>query len=80
VGGCWPYYLPDARMPRCTLATGVTHAAALIGVPVEGTLPTAAAVETAGLIEGPGGWLVSQIGGGQMPPALPGVAGSELRA
>jgi hypothetical protein len=51
VGGCLPYYLPDARMPRCTLATGVTNAAALIGALGEGTLPTAAAVETAGLIE-----------------------------
>jgi hypothetical protein len=72
MSGYWPYHLADARMPRCTLATGVPNAAALIGALGEGTLPTAAAVETVGLIEGPSGRLVFQIGGGQMPPALTG--------
>ena len=67
-------------MPHCTLATCATNAAALIGALGEGTLPAAAAVETAGLIEGPSDRSVFQIGGGQMPPALPGVAGSELQA
>lgn len=57
----WPYYHPDALVPHCTLATGVTDRARVLEVVASFSLPVAARVAAANLIEVPGGRIGSRL-------------------
>ncbi|MFC4066660.1 2'-5' RNA ligase family protein [Actinoplanes subglobosus] len=51
VEGVWPYYRPDALVPHCTLATGVTDRAVVIDVVSGFTLPIHAVAASGRLVE-----------------------------
>jgi len=55
VDGIWPYYRPDALLPHCTLAVGVTDKARVIDVVSQFTLPIDALAASAQLVEISGG-------------------------
>jgi hypothetical protein len=53
--GIWPYYRPDALLPHCTLATGVTEPARVAEIVRGFTIPVAARAASAHLVTVPGG-------------------------
>ncbi|MEU8660302.1 2'-5' RNA ligase family protein [Actinoplanes philippinensis] len=53
--GIWPYYRPDALLPHCTLATGVTDRATVADVVAGLPIPIPALASAAYLVEVPGG-------------------------
>ncbi|MBB2947578.1 2'-5' RNA ligase [Actinoplanes lutulentus] len=55
VDGIWPYYRPDALVPHCTLAVGVTDKAQVIEVVSAFPMPVQATVAAVYLVELPGG-------------------------
>jgi hypothetical protein len=54
VVGIWPYYLPDALLPHCTLAMGVTDKAKVTEILDRFQTPIPALVSGAHLVEVPG--------------------------
>ena len=55
VSGYWPYYLPDAWTPHCTIASGAHDHAAVVASLAHVTLPVQATVQSVGVIEVPRG-------------------------
>ena len=55
VDGIGPYYRPDALLPHCTLALGVTDKARVIDIVSQFTLPIDAFAASLQLVEIPGG-------------------------
>jgi 2'-5' RNA ligase len=57
----WPYYRPDALLPHCTLAVGVTDKAQVIDVVAAFPIPIPARASAAHLVETPGGHTRTQL-------------------
>jgi hypothetical protein len=55
VDAIWPYYRPDALLPHCTLAVGVTDRARVVDIVTRFPIPIPARVSSAHLVEIPGG-------------------------
>jgi 2'-5' RNA ligase len=55
VDNIWPYYRPDALLPHCTLATGVTDQARALDVTARFPTPIPARAASAHLVALPGG-------------------------
>ncbi|MCA2216104.1 2'-5' RNA ligase family protein [Wangella sp. NEAU-J3] len=61
VDGIWPYYRPDALLPHCTLAVGVTDKARVLDVVTRFPAPIPARASSAHLVEIPGGYSSIQL-------------------
>ena len=60
----WPYYRPDALLPHCTLATGVTDKAKALDIVARFRTPIPALACGAHLVEIPGGHVSIQLAPG----------------
>jgi hypothetical protein len=72
VDDIWPYYRPDALLPHCTLATGVTDKAKALHIVARFPMPIPALASSAHLVEIPGGHTSIQLArepSAYLPPA-----------
>lgn len=64
VDDIWPYYRPDALLPHCTLAMGVTDKAKALNIVARFATPIPAIASGAHLVEVPGGHMSIQLASG----------------
>jgi hypothetical protein len=61
VDGIWPYYRPDALLPHCTLAVGVTDKPQALDIVARFLMPIPARASGAHLVEVPSGRISAQL-------------------